>query len=187
MASLAQDTYSMIFEMPVVDGPQYFAAIATVLLNANIFVSAVRTGLGVNTAIGTSETLLEIEFTVDKNSKTDAQVQFIANQIATITSTVHRQTTKSLVNILVPATPAPIVSAPSTIIGTDVSGQISVGAVGTANIVVTFGTPYFSAPIVVHSYSTNLCSVSCVATATGIVFQANNNQINGKKINYLCS
>lgn len=88
--------------------------------------------------------------------------------------------------VIAPAQGAPTVNLPSVVTGTNQGGIITVGAVGTANIVLTFSVPFAAVPVVAISVSTNLCQVSAVATTTNITFKSNNNQINGKTISYIC-
>ena len=186
MATIAQENYKFVLGMPLVEATSFYPPISTRLLAEGIFASTIRSGWGASQPGGT-EILLEIEFTVDKGFRTDAQIQALASDIAGITSTPLLQIVTLSLAHLVPATPAPTVTAPSTVVGTDISGVISVGAVGTANIVLTFGTAYLLVPVVVASWSTNLCQVSTVATVSNVTFKSNNATINGEKINYICT
>ena len=185
MATIAQESYKLVFGMPLTDAVSYFIPISARILAEGIFASTIRSGWGASQPGGT-EILLEIEFTVDKGFRTDAQIIALANDISAITGTPIRQIITLSIARLVPATPAPTVTAPSTVLGTDISGQISVGVVGTSDIILTFGTPYLVAPAPLYSWNSNLCQVQGIATTTSIIFKSNNNQINGKKLNYLC-
>jgi hypothetical protein len=187
MATIAQESYKLVFGMPLIDAVSFYAPISARILAEGIFASTIRSGWGVSQTGGT-EILLEIEFTIDHGFRTDAQILTLASDISAITGTPIRQVITLSIARLVPAIPSPTVSAPSTLtpLSTDVSGTINVGAVGTANIVLTFGTPYLIGPTPLHSWSSNLCGVQVIATTTALTFKANNNQIDGKTINYLC-
>jgi hypothetical protein len=89
------------------------------------------------------------------------------------------------IRMLAPAA-SPIVNAPNTVTGTNNAGIISVGTVGTANIVLTFSVPCVAIPSVAISWTSNLCQVQAIATLTNVTFKSNNNQIDGKKISYIC-
>lgn len=183
MATIAQDSFKLVFAMPLVNATDFFQPISTTLIASGVFTSTIRSGWGASQPSGGAEILLEVEFTVDDGAKTDAQIQALAVQISTITGTPLRQIITNSIARLVPALPAVTVNAPNTVVGTDISGI----AVGTANIVLTFGTPYIVTPIVLCSWSSNLCVVQRVVTLNNITFKSNNNQINGKDISYLCS
>ena len=119
------------------------------------------------------------------------QANFQVGQLAYITDpnqqtfVVWNGTSWTGIRTIVPSGP-PTVNAPNTVVGMSTSGIITVGNVGTANIVLTFATPLWEIPAVAISVSSNLCQVSVVATLTNITFKSNNNQINGKTISYIC-
>lgn len=172
--------------MPLIIATQYYAPISARLLLEGISASTIRSGWGASQA-GGQEILLEVEFTTHKNEKSEADILTLTNDIAAITGTTHRQTVKNPVTVIVPATPLPMITPPSTLDGTDLLGKISVGNVGTTPIVLTFGAPYAKAPVVAISWSSNLCTVKAETTVSGITFTSNNNQINGKTISYICA
>ncbi len=190
MATVAQDGYKIVLAMPQVQATSYFQPISNRLIAEGIFASTIRSGWGASSPQGGSEILLEIEFTVDKNSKTDAQIQTLANDIAAITSTALRQIISTLVNRLCPSLPPPTVNGGHSVAGTDISGKISVLPTGPdpVSIVLTFGTPYVSPPVVVSSWTTNESTMKITATTTSITFEPGApKKLQGKSIDYLCA
>ena len=125
------------------------------------------------------------------NFRAMPQADFQVGQLAYIndptrqTFVVWNGTSWTGIRTIVPSGP-PTVNVPNTVVGMSTSGIITVGNVGTANIVLTFATPLWEIPAVAISVSSNLCQVSVVATLTNITFKSNNNQINGKTISYIC-